>query len=136
MPRSVAHLPLSSVKKMIWECCMPRRILLVEDDVDVRTLIEHVLLTEGYEVDTTGTASGGKELLGCRSYDLVLADGKLPDGTGMDVADAATERGVKALIVTGYAFTLPFEVQHRYEVLLKPMRPAELVAAIERTLCD
>lgn len=111
-----------------------RRILLVEDDVDVRTLIEHILIVEGYEVDTTGAASGGKELLRCRSYDLVVADGKLPDGTGMEVADAATERGMRAIIITGYAFTLPIKDRDRYEVMLKPLRPGELVAAIERTL--
>lgn len=39
--------------------------------------------------------------------DLVVADGKLPDGTGMDVSDAATEKGVKCIIIAGYAFTLP-----------------------------
>lgn len=70
---------------------MPR-ILLVEDDADVRLILEHVLLDERYEVDTTATVSGGKELLGRRSYDLVLADGKLPDSAGMDVADAASEK--------------------------------------------
>jgi DNA-binding NtrC family response regulator len=112
---------------------MPR-ILLVEDDANVRTLIEHVLLHEGYEVDTTGTASGGTELVRCRSYDLVVADGKLPDGTGMEVADAATERGMRAIIITGYAFTLPIEDRDRYEVMLKPLRPGELISAIERVL--
>jgi DNA-binding NtrC family response regulator len=110
---------------------MPR-ILLVEDDADVRLIIEHVLLDAGYEVDTTATATGGSELLRCRSYDVVVADGKLPDGTGMEVANAAIEKGIKAVIVTGYAFTLPFDVRQRYEVLLKPLRPRELVEAIER----
>lgn len=43
---------------------------------------------------------------------------------------------MKAIIVTGYAFTLPFEARRRYEVLLKPMRPAELVEAVERVLRD
>jgi hypothetical protein len=42
-----------------------------------------------------------------RSYDLVMADGKLPDGSGIDVCDAAAEKGIKYLIVTGYAFSLP-----------------------------
>lgn len=48
---------------------MPR-ILLIEDDVDVRLIIEHVLIDSGYEIDTTGTLAGGTELLRCRSYGL------------------------------------------------------------------
>jgi 3-keto-L-gulonate-6-phosphate decarboxylase len=33
----------------------------------------------------------------------VLADGKLADGTGFEVADLAAEQGAKTLIITGYA---------------------------------
>ena len=110
------------------------RILLVEDDPDVRLLMEHILLDAGYEVDVAGSMTGGGELLGSRSYDLVIADGRLPDGNGMAVADKAREGGVKALVVTGYALSLPVEVIDRYEILLKPLRPRELIDAVERTL--
>ncbi len=114
---------------------MPR-ILLVEDDLDVRFVIEHILVDAGHEVDTTETMTGGTELLARRRYDLVVADGKLPDGTGMDVCDAAAEKGVKCIIITGYAFTLPVGTAERYEVLLKPLRPAEIVAAVDQALRD
>ena len=63
---------------------MPR-ILLVEDERDVRLIIEHVLIDAGYEVDTAETMTAGRELLKRGSHDLVLADAKLPDGSGMDV---------------------------------------------------
>ena len=109
------------------------RILVVEDDADVRFIVEHVLLEAGYEVDASGTMNSGAELLRRRHYDLVLADGKLPDGTGLDIADMAVEKGTKALIVTGYAFTLPPDA-NRHEILLKPLRPREIVDAVERAL--
>lgn len=111
---------------------MPR-ILVVEDDADVRFIVEHVLFEAGYEVDATGTMNGGAELLRRGHYDLVLADGKLPDGTGLDIADMAVGKGIKALIVTGYAFTLPRDAD-RHEILLKPLRPREIVDAVERAL--
>lgn len=114
---------------------MPR-ILLVEDDPDVRFLIEHVLIDTGHEVDATGTMNGGTELIRCRSYDLVLADGKLPDGIGPDVCDAAAEKGIKCFIITGYAFSLPAGAAERYDILLKPLRPAEITGAVERALRD
>jgi DNA-binding NtrC family response regulator len=71
-------------------------------------------------------------LLNDRSYDFLLADGRFPDGTELPAADEARENGIKALIVTGYAFELP--KNHPYEILEKPVRPARLVAAIERAL--
>ena len=77
---------------------------------------------------------GNGEPLKRGSHDLVLADAKLPDGSGMDVCDAAAALGIKCIVITGYAFTLPEGVGERYDVLLKPLRPAELVAAIERVL--
>ena len=83
------------------------RILLVEDERDVRLILEHVLIDAGYAVDTAETASGARELLDGGSYDVLLADARLPDGTGMDLCDAAAELGVKCLVMTGYAFTLP-----------------------------
>jgi DNA-binding NtrC family response regulator len=110
------------------------RILLVEDDVDVRLVMEHALIDGGYEVDTTGTMLGGCELLGCRPYDLVVTDGRMPDGTGMELADKAHEKGTPALIVTGYAFQLPKDDLNRFEFLLKPVRPSELLQAVKRAL--
>jgi CheY-like chemotaxis protein len=86
------------------------RILVVEDEVDVRTVMEHVLFTAGYEIDATSTEADALELLSRCAYDLVIADAKLPDGTGLAVADEARENGTKALIITGYAFTLPHGV--------------------------
>ena len=108
------------------------RILLVEDDHNVRVLLEHVLIDGGYEVDSAATAAEAKSLLDCVSYELLLADGRLPDGTGMALADYAQANGVKTLIITGYAFQLA--ELGRYEFLMKPVRPAELVEAIERIL--
>ena len=108
------------------------RILLVEDEYNVRVLLEHVLIDAGYEVDSAATVAEAKSLLASVHYDLLLADGRLPDGTGMMLADQAEEGGIKALIITGYAFQLA--ELGRYEFLMKPVRPAELVGAIERIL--
>ena len=114
---------------------MPR-ILVVEDDADVRLMIEHTLIDAGHQVDTVGTASGALGVLDEHDYDVVVADARLPDGTGMQVADRAAEHGIRPVIITGYAFTLPGDTLRRYEVLLKPLRPIEIVAAVENVLQD
>lgn len=114
---------------------MPR-ILLVEDDPEVRLLVEHVLLDADYEVDATGTFEGGSELLECGDYDLLIADARLRDGTGMTLADSARRRDIPVLIMTGYAFVLqtPGVNLAQYDVLLKPIAPDELLAAVAETL--
>ena len=112
------------------------RILLVEDDPDVRMVMEHVLIDAGHEVEVCGMMAVGLRLLDRRAYDLVIADGKLPDGTGIAVADRACAAGMKTLVITAYAFTLPAPARDRYDILLKPLRPAELVAAVAAVLAD
>ena len=114
------------------------RILLVEDDSTVRLLWEHVLLDAAYEVDTADTVQGGCELIERRDYDLVVADGRLSDGTGMVVADRAREKGAPALIVTGYAFSLRDAGRRLtdYDWLLKPLRPSELLTAVATALAS
>ena len=68
------------------------RIILVEDDADVLTLLEHTLRAAGYEIDSVTTVAAALSLLCRHAYDLALADGELGDGTGMKVADAAAKR--------------------------------------------
>lgn len=114
---------------------MPR-ILLVEDDPELRILVEHVLLDAAYEVDSCETVEGGSELLDRRDYDLVIADGRLQDGNGMMLADKARELGTAALIMTGYAFVLQEAGVDlaQYDVLLKPISPEELLNSVEKSL--
>ena len=66
--------------------------------------MEHVLLSERYEVDPAATIGAARLLIGRNRYDLVLADGVLPDGSGIEIANEAERRGIPAIIVTAYAF--------------------------------
>lgn len=112
------------------------RILLAEDDADVRIVVEHVLLDGGYEVDSARDVTSARALLLSRNYDLLLSDGRLPDGTGMELADIAMDKDIPALILTGYAFILR-ELSNdpaKYKVLLKPLRPVEILQAVEDAL--
>ena len=109
-------------------------ILLVEDDLAVRSLVEEVLCDSGYEVDAESTVAGGLALLAARAYDLLLTDGRLPDGHGLTVAAKAKEIGVRVLVFTGYAHELPREQRENVTVLQKPVRMRELLGAITQSL--
>ena len=54
------------------------RILLVEDDHDVRPLLEYIVGAEGYEVTSAETVANGLALLTAQPFDLVVTDVNLP----------------------------------------------------------
>ena len=110
------------------------RILLVEDDHDVRLLLEHMLFDAGHAVDSAVSVAAARACLAKSKYDLVLTDGKLGDGSGIAVADDATGRGMKVLVISGYMLQLPKAELDRHEFLMKPVRSGELLAAIERSI--
>jgi DNA-binding response OmpR family regulator len=64
----------------------------------------------------------------------VLPDDRLPDGPGTRIAEVARERDMDAVVSTGDALQSVKQDRERYDYLLKPVRPAELIEAIERHL--
>jgi DNA-binding response OmpR family regulator len=76
--------------------------LVVEDDESVRRLLARGLGTHG-EVETVGTLAAARMSLRARTYDGVVLDVGLPDGSGLDLVDFARKRnpGVCVLVLTG-----------------------------------
>src|SRR5580700_163681 len=108
------------------------RILLVEDEATTREIITDLLRGEGYQVDSVATAGAASTCLQAIEYALVVADWVLPDGDGVDVADAAAQLGSKTLVVSGRLADLPFGVADRHDLLSKKLGHAEIVAAVMR----
>src|SRR5260370_738092 len=98
------------------------RILLVEDDPDVRPLLVHLLLEHRYHVTTAETVLTATTLLCSQPFDLVICDVNLPDGSGLTVADRAKAAGVKVLVMTGQGLSLKPSSLQQYDYLLKPLR--------------
>ena len=67
---------------------MNARILLVDDDPGLSEVVELLLTREGYAVVCAGTVKAGLERIRRTRVDLVIADLKLPDGTGLDAIAA------------------------------------------------
>jgi two-component system response regulator PilR (NtrC family) len=83
------------------------RLLVVDDEPDLRTLYELTLVREGYDVESAGTVEEGWALLcerGPGGYQLVITDMRLPDGSGMDLLQRiqAAGRHEKAVVITAY----------------------------------
>jgi len=61
------------------------RILIIDDELEIRESLETLLELEGYTVASAGTGREGLAQIGERSFDVVLLDLALPDKNGMDV---------------------------------------------------
>jgi CheY-like chemotaxis protein len=82
------------------------RVLVVDDEPDICTLIDMALSQAGYEVATAGSGEEGVELLGTGpAFAAALVDKNLPGMSGLDVIRRIRRRDVKmaVLMMTGYA---------------------------------
>ena len=61
------------------------RILLVDDEIELAKMIKDYLSNEGFEVQTRYTLSDGKDLFDSTSFNAVILDINLPDGSGLDL---------------------------------------------------
>jgi signal transduction histidine kinase/ActR/RegA family two-component response regulator len=82
----------------------PLRILVVEDHGDTAEMIVEILELDGHAVHTAGDVAGARELIARSTFDLLLSDLGLPDGSGLDLLRDLRARGhmVPAVALSGY----------------------------------
>jgi two-component system response regulator PilR (NtrC family) len=80
------------------------RLLVVDDEPDLRTLYELTLVREGYDVESAGSVTEAWALLVLNPYDLIITDMRLPDGVGLDLLARleAAGRPERAIVITAY----------------------------------
>jgi two-component system, NtrC family, response regulator HydG len=80
------------------------RLLVVDDDRAILTLIGTIALAEGFDVATTVSGEDAMTQIRQRPVDLVLLDLRMPGVTGLDVLRSIREIGprVKVVLMTGY----------------------------------
>ena len=80
------------------------RLLVVDDEPDLRTLYELTLLREGYDVETAGTVGDAWQHLQDQTFSAVITDMRLPDGTGLELLQRleAAGRHEKSIVITAY----------------------------------
>ncbi len=82
----------------------PARLLVVDDEPDLRTLYELTLLREGYEIDSAGSVAEALTLLQAGGYSAVITDMKLPDGSGLSLLRWLEQAGrpEKTIVITAF----------------------------------
>ena len=121
------------------------RVLVVDDELSMRELLEIFFLKEGHEVHTASDGSAGVQRLLEEEYDLVITDLRMPGTHGMVVLErtrelhpdtpiivmtayASTETAIKAMKVGAYDyFTKPFKLDEVKVVIDKALERRALV---------
>jgi DNA-binding response OmpR family regulator len=115
------------------------RILVIDDQKDVRAMISMVLHVNRFEVTEADSAAAGLRLFGEQAFDAVVVDVFLDDANGFDVI-AKMRESVPCLPVVAISGMTALDAaaiaQAKVVCLQKPFRPGDLMHAIEaaRTL--
>ncbi len=80
------------------------KVLVVDDESDIRESLELLLISEGYSVELAQNATEGLQKMEAGSYDLVLLDLMMPDKSGMEVLEDVRQRDKETPIfmITAY----------------------------------
>jgi two-component system response regulator PilR (NtrC family) len=118
------------------------RLLVVDDEPDLRTLYELTLVREGYDVDSAASVEEAWAMLeqqGDAGFQLLITDMRLPDGTGLDLLRRLEEGGrrEKAIVITAYGSpenAVEALKAGAYDYLTKPVDLRQFRAAVASAL--
>lgn len=114
------------------------KILVVEDDDNIRSLIETVLETNGYQTIPTYTCQMAKTLFASHNPDLAVLDLGLPDGDGLAFVQFVRQTSRMPIIVVSARDSEQDKVQAldlgANDYMTKPFGNAELLARIRAAL--
>src|SRR2546426_6547121 len=116
---------------------MKTRIMVVDDDANMRDLMNTLLESEGYEVIPAESAAAAQAAFEGPQPDAVLLDLQLPDGHGLDLLPSIKKQWpeTEVIVLTGNAtFDAAVEATKRgaYHFQNKPVDPKNLMRSEER----
>jgi PAS domain S-box-containing protein len=112
-----------------------RRVLVVEDNVDVGRFSTQVLQDLGYETAWATNAEEALQLLSeVDGFDVVFSDVVMPGMSGVELGREIRQRypGLPVVLTSGYSHVLAEEGRHGFELLQKPYAAEELSRVLRR----
>ncbi len=116
------------------------RLLICDDEAGLRETLRVLFERAGYDVTVCENVEDGKkQLTQASSFDLVISDLMMPDGSGLEVLEAARahDPSTQVIMITAYATTEQAVQAMRlgaYDYVQKPFRNDELRATAEKAL--
>lgn len=121
---------------------MGKKILIVEDEKDIRDLYTEVLKDEGYEVDEAAEGESGLALCLSGKYDLLLLDIMLPKKDGLQILREISKKGILPKLIVVLLTNLGidaiikegFALGATSYIIKTEMTPDQVVAEVKKVL--
>ncbi len=115
---------------------MDKKILVVDDEKEIRTAIQSFLANLGYTVEVVETPDEALELIGKKTFPLIITDLSMPDMDGVELCKQIRKINSDSVIYAMSGFINEFESDNFEDAgfdghLCKPIRPEVYKRAIE-----
>lgn len=116
-----------------------KKILIIDDEVNVGILLSKFLTRNGFEVSTATSGTSGLECLSREPFDLVLCDFRLEDTDGREILKIIKKSypSTGVIIITGYSdikMAVELIKMGAYDYISKPLYPDEILNTINKAL--
>ena len=121
------------------EPAVPIRILVVDDEPDLRELYTLTLVREGWQVDEVASVEEARSRMEQQRFDVAIVDMRLPDGEGLDILawSTAQRRGERIIVATAYgnaAVAVQALKMGAFDYLTKPVDLRQLRQVVRSAL--
>ncbi len=115
------------------------KILLMEDDISLAEGLKYYLDKNGFDTDTADTVALGRKAAEDNSYDMLILDVSLPDGTGFELCEYIREKGSSVPVIFLTASDEEINVIRGLDIggddyITKPFKLGELLSRIKALL--
>jgi DNA-binding NtrC family response regulator len=114
-----------------------KRILVIDDDVNILRGFKNILEKEGYIVETVETGKDALKKIRKAEFSVYLVDVKLPDMDGTELLKIANDPKTVRIVVTGFSTNEFGKKAADYgadDFLVKPVKAEELIATVREKL--
>jgi DNA-binding NtrC family response regulator len=127
------------VKPVVSAKSSGKNVLIVDDDNSVCRIVQRMLSDEQYQVQTSQSVADALGAIEQRPFDAYVMDYKLPDGSGLDVAERIRSKwgATPIILISGYdpsAVALRAEKLHITDFLEKPFSRETICNAVKKAI--
>jgi DNA-binding NtrC family response regulator len=114
-------------------------VLVVDDDMAVCRIVQRMLSDGDYQIQISQSVADALGAIEEKPFDVYVLDYKLPDGTGLDVAERIRSKGSEApiILISGYdpsAVALRAEKLRIHDIIEKPFARATICTALQKAI--
>jgi len=115
----------------------PKRLLIVDDEENMRHMLSSLLTKAGYRVDTASDGADALEMVDQTLYDFILCDLKMPNMNGMEFFETARDKlwATTVIMMSAYgSIDTAVEAMKNgaYDFISKPFKPDEVILTLKK----